>query len=221
MIRGVILWLLISCGAIFGEEVRKVPFIVPELPVTVNLLLPAEGSIVSEEKSLRGHSMNASSPDGVQGLIVEISDQGGSVLWRHDFGFNMSTGVQGCGISVTYDAKSKSLLVAYNGYKWDHDAKALFVSEDGRLVREYEYAMAQADILPVLKKRSDFPEGFDYKIEPMMTDAGVGFECIPLEKRERQRPHPFAQDEPFYVVEGGFNSSGRFVPSEIRSKREN
>jgi len=197
-----VLAFLFLLNTAIAAEPNKMRFELPKsLPLTVSLVLPKSGAVVAHEKTADGDKIRAQIPDDENaGMLVEISDSKEQRRWRYDFGFNSSRS-DGCEIEVSYQPALRLLLVHYYGYKWDHEHKLLFVEtgESSPVIREYD--AAQKDILPVLKRRKDFPQGFEYSIRPYrFTERGIEFSCIPLQLPERQSVHPFAQDEPWYVV---------------------
>lgn len=189
------------------------------MPFSVSLLLPETGSVVLRTKEAAGETVSARIEDDREGkgLTVEVADKSGRRLWSHDFGYNMSA-PEGCQITVHYESGMKLLLVSYGGYKWDHDHRLVLIDESRQNQPVREYSSADADILPALKKEKDFPAGYNYWIYPLSVEKGrLTFECIPIEKPELERVHPFAQDQPWYVVTGTINDQGRFVPAIVKS----
>ena len=140
-----------------------------------------------------------------------ISDPKGKTLWSHDFGSNLSA-PEGCKIELVCHPKLPLILVHYSGYKWDHDHKLLFIG-NAKAPSVHEYSDAEGDILRYLRRQKDFPADFRYLIYPLrFIEQGVEFECIPLQKPERQSAHPFAQEEPWYHVTTTINSSQKITP---------
>ena len=198
---------------------NRIPFQVPNsAPFTVSLVLPATGNLASHKKTESGDCIYAHLPEGKKGagLIVEITDSKGRSLWSHDFGFNDSS-PEGCGIEVSYDPTSRLLLLHYAGYKADQAHKLLFVEPGRNSPAVREYKNAQEDILPFLKRQKDFPSDYNYVIYPLrFAERGVEFECIPIQKPERQAAHPFAQDQHWYLVTATINANRKLIPTDVK-----
>lgn len=199
-------------------EPHKIPFSLAEsLPFTVSLVLPESVSVAAHEKKESGDSIRARIGDSSPGMFVEVSGPKGDILWSHDFGSNLSA-PEGNTITVSYQHKSRILLVHYQGYKWDHDHKLLFIEPDHQPLSIREYSTAEKDILPLLKRQKDFAADYHYWIYPLrFTDRGVEFECVPRQKPERQTAHPFAQDQKWYLVTATVNQKRRIIPTDVKA----
>ena len=199
-------------------EPHKVPFSLPEsLPFTVSLVLPKSVSIAAHEKTEGGDSIRAFIGDSDPGMLVEVSGPKGNTLWSHDFGSNLSA-PEGNTITVSYQSKSRLLLVHYQGYKWDHAHKLLFIEPDHQPPSVREYSTAEKDILPLLKRQKDFAADYKYWIYPLrFTERGIEFECIPSQKPERQAAHPFAQDQQWYLVTATVDAKRKIITTDVKA----
>lgn len=199
-------------------ESHKVPFALPEpLPFTVSLVLPESVSVAAHEMTDSGDSIRARIGDSSPGMFVEVSDHKGNTLWSHDFGSNLSA-PEGNTITVSYQHKSRLLLVHYQGYKWDHAHTLLFIEPDHQPPSVLEYSTAEKDILPLLKRQKDFAGDYHYWIYPLrFTDRGVEFECIPSQKPDRQAAHPLAQDQQWYLVTATVDSKRKIIPTDVKT----
>jgi hypothetical protein len=198
---------------------HKVVFSLPEsLPFTVSLVLPESVSVAAHKKTDSGDSIHARIGDSEgAGMLVEVSDSRGNTLWSHDFGSNLSA-PEGNEIEVSYQPNSRLLLVHYQGYKWDHAHKLLFVDPDHKPPSVREYSTAEKDILPLLKRQKDFASDYNYWIYPIrFTERGMEFECIPIQKPERQAAHPFAQDQQWYLVTATVDAKRKIIPTDVKA----
>jgi hypothetical protein len=184
----------------------------------VSLVLPESGTVGAHKQTETGDSIHARIGDtGATGLLVEIRDSAGKILWSHDFGFNDSA-PEGCEVEVAYQPTSQLLLVHYQGYKWDHAHKLLFIEPKHTPPAVREYSTQDKDILPLLKRQKDFGSDYDYWIYPLrFTHRGVQFECIPIQKPERQSVHPFAQDQQWYLVTTTVDPKRKIVPTDVKA----
>lgn len=209
---------LLLIAATTSAEPKRVPFTLPRrLPVSVSIVLPDVDSVLSHKKTATGDRIAAKLTDiETEGLVVEISDSAGRVVWRHDFGFNSSQ--ESNSIEVACHPTLPLILVEYSGYKWDHDHKLLFIEHvtPHQVVREY--TGAKADILPILRRQKGFEADYEYWIYPSgFVPQGVTFECIPLEKPERQAVHPFAQDPQWFRVTATVSDAFKISPTSVTS----
>ena len=198
-----------------------VPFSLPALlPFTVSLVLPESASVAAHEPTEGGDSIRARLGDSTAGMLVEVgSPKNGNTIWHHHFGSNLSAS-GGNTITVSYQPKSRLLLVHYEGYKWDHAHKLLFIEPDQQPPSVREYLTAEKDILPVLKRQKAFAAGYSYWIYPRrFSERGIEFECIPAQKPERQLAHPFAQDQQWYLVTAIVDAQRKVVAADIKATR--
>lgn len=212
--RALLILLLLVAAA--SAQPARTPFTLPrQLPVTVSLVVPSGGSVTSHEKTEMGDSVAARLVgDETPGLVVEVSDLAGRILWRHDFGFSSSQ--EGSLIKVSCHPSLPMLLVEYHGYKWNHAHKLLFIEHATARPRVREYSAAKTDILPFLRRQKGFEADYEYWIYPSgFTPRGVTFECILLQKPERKAAHPFAQGQQWFSITATVSDAFKISPTDV------
>ena len=214
-------WLLVDPSAI-AEASAETLAESRNLGVKVLVVLPESGTIVARETTERGHSVvvHIGRDEPAHGIIVQIRDMVDRALWTHDFGYNLSA-TPGCRITVDISERHHAALVHYDGYKWDHDHRLIFLGAPaaaGEAVRAIEYRDARRDILPHLQARPEFA-GDAYWITPVrFIDEGVLFGCTPLQRREGAA-HPFDQEAPGFTVRARLDRDAAIEPLTITQER--
>jgi hypothetical protein len=211
-----LLLLILTTSA--SAETVAIPFTQPEgFPLSFRLLVPKQDSaIVSHKKENGADTITARiTDDKGGGLIVEALDAESKRVWISDFGYNLSA-VPGCSVSVAFHPKLSALIVSYQGYKWDHSHKLLFVKkeESGHVVSEY--SPKAPEIASFIKKQDGYSSDHKYHIYPYKFEQErVVFECVPAELPERKAERPFAQDVPWFHVTASISPVFVVAPTHV------
>ena len=206
-------------AGVASAEMTVVPFKQPEkFPLNFRLVLPKEDSTVVSHKPEDGFDKITvrRDDDRGSGMLVEAVDAAGKRLWHHDFGYNASA-TPGCSVSVSFHPDLMAVIVSYDGYKWDHSRKLLFVekSTSGYAIREY--SEDAPEIQTYIEKLPNYSKGFKYWIHPSkFVDRSVEFECIPGNPPERQSVHPFAQDARWFNVTASLDHDFKIIPNAVK-----
>jgi hypothetical protein len=205
---------LLSLSSLKALEPVSIPFEAPKsIPLKVSLIIPPnQAPIVTHNKTDAKETITAKLNDlGDTGLQVEIKDSKGKQLWLHDFGYNLSAS-QGCQVNIRWHKSLPLILIHYEGYKWDHGHKLLFIKETDGAFRVGEFADAKETILGFLRKQKGYKSEYKYWIYPSDFDGDeVLFECIP--QAIKSNAHPFAQDIQWYQIKAAIDSKFRITPN--------